>query len=397
MEAECKAWQKLDQMHSRTLGIICIVIVLITLVAGLWPFNFFLGNKVEWLMDRNGVHFYGQGMIISTEALNDFQNPSFPDRSITLEFWLRPLSVTRNLPHILTLYDGKAPDIALVGQWKTHLIIRSRTDNPSAHKRGKPYQEIGLSNALLKNRDVFITITSGSDGSVIYINGRLAQAYPRHRLLAETTPGDVRMIIGNGPTGKSYWNGNLMGLAVYNGALSADQVFSSYKIWTGHAAPPNSTGEGCLGMYFFQEKAGTVVHNACGPGFALAMPTTFKPLQRIVLSPPWQDFRWDWSFVSDVAVNIAGFIPLGFFFSVFLWRSTQRGKYFVYTTTLLMGFGLSLAIELTQVYLPTRYSQLADLVCNVAGTILGLVIFCIFHRVNSENGLRIIHTGENPP
>ena len=144
-------------------------------------------------------------------------------------------------------------------------------------------------------------------------------------------------------------------------------------------------------MYPFQEKAGTAVHNACGQEFALAMPTTFKPMQRTVLSPPWQDFQWDWSFVSDVAVNIAGFIPLGFFFSAFLWRSTQRRGCFVYEATLLLGFGLSLAIELTQVYLPTRYSQLADLVCNVAGTIMGLLIFYIFRRyidrVKTDYGL----------
>ena len=374
-----KAIRRLNQMGPRLSGTICLAILLLILAAGLWPFNFFPRNKVAWLPDQHGVHFYGQGMIIGSQAWNE-QQPLFPDRAITLELWLRPLLETSNLPHILTLYDENAPDISLIGQWKTHLVIRSRADNPPAGKRGKPYQEIGLNNALLKNRDVFITITSGSDGSVIYINGRHARTYPRHRLLAESTSEHVRMILGNAPTGESYWNGNLMGIAVYNRALSADQVSRSYETWTSPTPQPNSAGDGCLGMYRFQEKAGMVVHNDCGPEFALEMPTTFKPMRRTVLSPPWQDFQRGWSLVSDVAVNIAGFIPLGFFFSAFLWKSTQRRGYFVYAATLLMGFGLSLAIELTQVYLPTRYSQLADLVCNVAGTILGLLIFCIFRR-----------------
>lgn len=380
MNAAIKSIRRLNEMSPRLSGTICLAILLIILAAGLWPFNFFPKNKVEWMPDRDGVHFYGQGMIVGSEDWNQEQKPLFPDRSITLELWLRPLLETGNLPHILTLYDGNAPDISLIGQWKTHLIIRSRPDNRFAGKRGKPYQEIGLHNVLLKNRDLFITITSGSDGSVIYINGRLARTYPRHRLLADTTSGNVRMILGNAPTGESYWNGDLMGVAIYNRALSADQVSRSYETWNSPTPHPNPAGEGCLGMYLFQEKAGTVVHSACGPGFALAMPTTFKPIQRTVLSPPWQDFQWGWSIVSDVAVNIAGFIPLGFFFAAFLQRSTQRREYFVYAATLLMGFGLSLAIELTQVYLPTRYSQLTDLVCNVAGTILGLLLSKISPR-----------------
>lgn len=193
-------------------------------------------------------------------------------------------------------------------------------------------------------------------------------------------PIHIRMILGCTPTGESCWNGNLLGLALYNRALSADQVFSSYETWTGQRPLSNLDGKACLGMYAFQEKSGTVVHNACRSEAALAIPSTFKPLERTILRPLWQDFGWSWPLVSDVAVNIAGFIPLGFFFPLFLCRSTQLRQRFLFAVVLLAGFGLSLAIELTQVYLPTRNSQSADLVCNIAGTILGLMIFCIFHR-----------------
>ena len=67
----------------RTLGILCIASTLLILVAGLWPFNFWPENKVEWLKTERGVHFYGQGIIYSTIPL--FQPSNIPNKSITLE------------------------------------------------------------------------------------------------------------------------------------------------------------------------------------------------------------------------------------------------------------------------------------------------------------------------
>ena len=159
---------RLSDQSPRLLGALCLAILLIILVAGLWPFNFLARNKVAWLPDQDGVHFYGQGIIASTEPLNNTQKPLFPDKSITLEILLRPLLVTGNLPHILTLYDGHTPDIFFVGQWKSHLIIRSRADNPTMRKKGKTYGEIGLKNTLQKDQDCFLTITSGAGGTAIY-------------------------------------------------------------------------------------------------------------------------------------------------------------------------------------------------------------------------------------
>ncbi|MDP1990629.1 MAG: LamG-like jellyroll fold domain-containing protein [Syntrophales bacterium] len=223
----------MNDMKPRLLGTICLAILLIILVAGLWPFNFLSGNKVAWLPDQDGVHFYGQGIIASPEVLNKEQKLLFPDKSITLEMRLRPLLVTGNLPHILTLYDGRTPDIFFVGQWKSHLIIRSRTDNPAMRKKGKTYGEIGLNNALLKDQDCFLTITSGIGGTAVYINGKLMRSYANYNMLTGITERPVSLVLGNSPTGESYWNGNLTGLAIYNRVLPTDQVLKSYGTWTG--------------------------------------------------------------------------------------------------------------------------------------------------------------------
>jgi hypothetical protein len=91
--------------------------------------------------------------------------------------------------------------------------------------------------------------------------------------------------------------------------------------------------DGLVGLYPFNERKGSMVHNESNANDTLIIPGIFKPLQRKILYPLWLDFRWNLSFI--------------------------------------LGMGLSLAIELSQAYLPSRDSSPADGVSsNFAGTIL---------------------------
>jgi hypothetical protein len=380
MNLAFKYIRQLIDKSQRSSGAICIAILLVFIVAGFWPFNFFPKNKVEWLQDQNGVHFYGQGIIVSSDIGRKQEKPIFHNRSITLELRIRPLIETSNAPNILTLYDGKTPDIFAVRQWRNHLVIWSRTDNPAARKRGKPYQEMGLHNALLKNQDVFITITSGAEGSAIYLNGQSARTYPRHHLLAGDMQENVRLILGNSPTGESYWNGNLMGLAVYNRSLTPEQVAGDYQSWLQNDSFSIKQVSGIIGLYPFHERKGEMIRNVANPDETLIIPETFKPVQRKFLSPPWQDFAWNVSFVQDVAINLFGFIPFGFFFSAFLIKTTNLRRGISYFIVAMAGAGLSLSIELIQAWLPTRDSSFTDVISNSVGTILGIVTFQIFRK-----------------
>jgi len=301
-----------------------------------------------------------------------------------LEIRLHPLLVTSNLPHILTLYDGHTPDIFLVGQWKSHLIIRSRTDNPTMRKKGKTYGEIGLKNALQKDQDCLVTIASGAGGTALYLNGKFMHAYANHRMLAGMTESPVRLVLGNSPTGESYWNGKLLGLAVYNRVLSSDQVFKNYVAWTGKVPLRISADDGCLGIYPFNERTGTKVRNEINAINTLTIPKIFTPVQRKSLYPLGSEFRWNLSLFQDIATNIIGFIPLGFFFSALLLKITRLRRLPAYLLIAILGTGFSLTIELIQAYLPTRDSSLIDVVMNSAGAILGVAVYQILSKTESS-------------
>ena len=370
----------LNSLISRSPGAICLIVLLAILIAGLWPFNFFPENKVAWLTDRDGVRFYGQGIIAGPELDRNRQRSLFQNKSITIEIWLRPSLETSNAPSILTLYDGKSPDIFAFRQWRSHLVIWSRADDTAARKRGRPYQEMGFHDALIKDADVFIAVTSDASGSALFVNGRLVKPYPRRPLLAAAISGDVRLILGNSPSGESYWTGDIMGLAIYNRVLTPDEVARDHQSWLQNDSFSMKQQSGLVGLYPFYERKGEMIRNVINPDEMLTIPDTFKPVHRKILIPFLQDLRSNLSFSQDVAVNILGFIPAGFFFSLFLLKKTRRNKLTVYVIAALLGTGLSLFIELSQAWLPTRDSSLADVFCNAAGMILGITIYQVLYR-----------------
>jgi hypothetical protein len=356
--------------------LICLLIIFTILIAGLWPFNFLPPNKVRWLPDRSGVKIYGQGIIFTPHPGWSQEKSLFPDRAITIELWLHPHQETSHLPSILTFYDGHNPDIFLLGQWKSHLVIRSRTLGNENRKPGKVYQEIGLRNGLRKNQDVFITVTSKKEGSAIYVNGRLAEDYPRYRLLAGMTSGNIRLIVGNSPAGQGYWPGDILGMAVYRRALTPDEVAGNHLSWIQNDPYAVRKERSLIGLYLFYEREGKLIRNAVNPDDTLTIPDIFKPVRKVVLSPPWQsDLKWNGSFFQDMAINIVGFIPVGFFFSALLLTQTNRRRMTLYVMAVAIGMGLSLVVELTQAYLPARDSSLTDWLNNSLGTMLGVFIF----------------------
>jgi hypothetical protein len=376
--------RRLNDGNPWLLWAICVVVLVILIAAGLWPFNFRAGNKVAWLTSQNGVHFFGQGIIVGADIRNRGQKPPFSEKSITLELWLRPLQETTNLPQILTLYDGRSPEPLFVGQWKSHLVIRSRREEQVARVKEKSYREIGLQNGLIKNRDTFITITSGTGGTSVYVNGKSAQSYSNYNMLADVTERPLRFILGNSPTGESFWIGNLLGFAVYNRVLNATEVSKSHQAWTGEVPAVVSADAGCVGMYLFDERQGSTIHNKADSGGELVIPEVFEPVQRKYLASFQQSFRWSFSYLQDITINVIGFIPFGFFFCALLLKLTCMGRLSTSAVVFILGVVLSVAIEVSQAYLPTRDSSSTDVAMNSLGTILGIVMYQIHKKSDTR-------------
>jgi VanZ family protein len=91
---------------------------------------------------------------------------------------------------------------------------------------------------------------------------------------------------------------------------------------------------------------------------------------------------------SDFINNCLLFVPLGFSWSAWLLVQQNRSKLARIFLVLWVGIGLSSLAEFLQLFLPTRFPSLVDVVANFEGTLIGLVIFCI--RSTSDRGVHLV-------
>jgi VanZ family protein len=362
------------EINKKPLGFICWSIVILIALFGLWPFNLNPLNQVFWLKDEPGVRFSGPGHLYSPGSLSDF----FSGRSVSLECWLRPAAEPNNrLPHILSFWDGRRQEVFLLGQWKDALAIRVRTSRPDV-PRG--YRERGKGQVLVKNRMVFITLTSSPEGTTLYLDGARVKEFPGFPLLEDGPAGPSVLVLGNSATGKSYWEGDLLGLALYNRGLSDREVRENHARWIQRDYGSLKSGPGLIGLYPFNEGKGEQIGNLASDSYPFLKPAVFHPRQKVILEWPTKEQLKRWGFYQDVTVNILGFIPLGFFFALWMPRFSRLSVPAAGAVTLFLGALLSLGIELTQVYLPTRDSSAGDLIFNILGTLTGIIMLRLIAR-----------------
>ncbi|HAA03083.1 MAG TPA: hypothetical protein DCE18_06905 [Syntrophobacteraceae bacterium] len=340
----------------------------IILVAGLWPFDFLPGNGVTMQPGENRLVFNGHGVAVIGNHDLDRLRQDFAVKAVTAELWIKPtVEPTNGVPAILAFHDRQAGKSFFLGQWKTHLIVRTRTNLPTKNNRG--YREIGLRDALVPGNERFLTLASDANGTVIYLDGQLAQSHGQYQLFSETGGVD-ELVVGNSPSGKQGWSGEFWGLAVYNRALQPDEVIESYLGWM-DGSRERLWIENTLALYSFRGGSLPAVRNLASAGLDLVVPLVFVPLHRTILACSWDFAQHRWSTVQDVAINVVGFMPFGLL--AFLLLSGRghlsRGRTFVLVT--ILGLTLSVAIEWAQAYLPSRDSSLIDVVCNGVGTALG--------------------------
>lgn len=204
----------------------------------------------------------------------------------------------------------------------------------------------------------------------MYLDGVLKRTFPGFRFAPDCAG---QLVIGTSPVMDESWAGELRGLAVYGQDLTAAQVFKHYETWSAEGRPELSDDERATALYLFDERAGTAVHNAVPAGLDLYIPKRYALVHQIFLRPFWEEFEPRRSYLKDILINIIGLMPLGFFFAAY-WTSVRPIKHAVLITTLL-GFAVSLTIEVLQSYIPIRDSGTTDLITNTLGTFLGAKLY----------------------
>lgn len=322
-----------------------ISIIILFLYAGLRPFNFFPSNQVK--ADKQGLQFGPRGIAYSKDVVQRADA-----RGLTLSFSLTFLTLpSGSIPRILCLTNDKGDELFSIGQWKKSIIFRAqkRTDFRA------PALETSTGSLFEVGQTADIAISSGAEKANIFVNGNLVRQSNELAGLATILQNGFRLVVGNGPMGTQSWKGIVHSIIVYD-RESSDGIISR------DIHPILS--------YSLADKEPHLVQNSADLNNPLIIPKAFRGIKREFLVPIWAIERSP-SLAADMIINLAGFVPFGIVAFLFFRQSRRHFSSFLLGLT--SGIAMSLFIEVLQVFLPGRTSQMTDLLLNSLGTLIGVI------------------------
>lgn len=350
--------------EKKTVAIICFGILSVMTVAAFWPFSFDLTNRVTWLSDENGLNFSRGGIVLSTKGFEFADSKSMA--SVSLELWLE--GSQENYSNALLAFSTPAnPDQFRLRQSHDFLLILQQ---PRARSRHMGMTWLWVPHVFQSHKPRFIAISSGASGTTVYLDGVPAMNSSTFKIDPKGFSG--QLIVGTSPTVYDTWRGKLLGLALFGRELKPSQVSDHYQAWLS-GRPKAAGSEQAAALYTFEERAGNVVHNQGISGPDLAIPATFNIPYKPFLKSPWREFYPNEAYLRDTLINIAGFVPFGFFFGMLFSSGQASGK--IAVATIVLGTVFSLTIEVLQWFIPMRDSGTTDVFTNTLGTALGVMLY----------------------
>jgi len=264
---------------------ILIILLLGILFYGLRPKNFNFENGVTWLKDGPGVRFNKYGLAFAQSFLKQVDNDATFENGFSIELSFKPTGNTSGgFGFVLSIHDGSDRNQLLVGQWRSYIIVMNGDDYD--HKRKNP--RISVDTALQKDKPIFLTITTGKQGTRIYINGKLAKSNSKLKITLPS--GDnSRLTVGNSVYGNNSWEGEILGLSLYGYTVSDDEVASHFERWSKELNFTFAKAYQSVLLYTFEEGKGTQALDQSGNGAHLEIPQKMQVLQKRFLSVPWHN------------------------------------------------------------------------------------------------------------
>lgn len=356
---------------------ICLAAMLLGIFFfGLRPKSYYLFNNVTWIANQAGIHIGNYGIAYTDTCFASDEN-SFrsPDRGLSLEIALQSDALKEDrFKFLLVLYNGDDSKQLLIGQWRSSIIFMNGND----YDGKKGIKKIGIDEALLPLKTRFVTITSGEEGTSVYIDGQLAAKKGDLFLKIPEGSQGTRLVVGNSVYGRHSWEGNIYGLAIYQYTLTAKDAALHFQRWSKEGDFWFVKEDGPKMLYIFDEKTGETAFDQAGGNHHLTIPSIMKMLKREMLLLPWHEIQFNRSLVQDIIINIFGFIPLGFLLNILFINMTVFIKRHALLITVFLSFVISLIIEIAQSWIPSRSSSMLDLILNTSGALLG-ALFCRFY------------------
>ena len=335
------------------------LVAVITLAAGLHPKEFRFRNSVERTEDAAGLHFVKYGVAYTDPILDVTTVEQLNLNGFELALSLGgQTKEQRGFAFIAQIHSGDPATQFIVGRYADHLIVMYGDDYRHRFKRPR------ISTVLTKSQrtdGVTIVIRSDQNGSSIKLDGVVVAQNDGVRFQIPHSPKDTRIVLGNSVYGAHSWEGELREFALSEAGRMNDPILSySMNNILDEAVPNNGSAVGDL-----------------------RIPQRFPVVERNFLAWPFNhQFETSSSFFNDVLLNLFGFTPFGFVVGILL---LYRSKIKLIGLSILGSAAMSLCIEYAQTWMPSRSSSLLDLLLNIGGGFLGVILLVALIRYPKRN------------
>ena len=347
------------------------IMVFVTLFFGLRPKDFSFSNQVTWIKDQSGIRFEKSGMAYSKPIIDSTATALSGPDGFSIEMALKPQSFNdEGFNFILSIHDGKDRDQLLIGQWRSWIIIMNGDD----YSNKKKIPRIVVDPISPTPTKIFLSITTGKEGTKAYVNGQLVKTNS-DLILKFPKRGESRLVIGNSVYGKHSWKGEIYGLGFYGYPLTNQDATTHFDRWLKERNFSFAKKEKPFMLYLLNEEKGTRAIDQGIANLSLEIPAKVNVLEKRILSPPWRDLKLNGHFLQDAVINFIGFMPLGFIMIATLIQFHRSFGKRVVLITVALCFLVSLAIEIIQAWIPSRSSQMSDLMLNTCGAWVGAMIY----------------------
>jgi len=347
-----------------------VAITLVMLWAGLDPKGYRFRNEVEWIEGRAGVRFGRFGRIETGPFLSLERAAALNRDGYALEVELDPAPDPHGGFRVLaSFHSGVDATQLIVAMWRSQLIVMNGNDYNN--KRRLP--RITADTSKFPKGPLLLTISSTTNGTSLYLNGKPVATSAKLHLTLPSEMKPTCLLLGNSASASQPWLGVISFFSFLPRPLTASEVESR---WRTRSNPSASTAEALL-LYRFEEAGGSTIRNHGLLVASLTIPPRLHALGRRFLQGSLATSTPSHSLTLDTVVNFIGFMPFGASLAiVFRPRAPRR----IILITLFIGFALSLAIELTQAWMPSRDSSLRDLLLNTAGAPLGAWLWLLVRQ-----------------
>jgi glycopeptide antibiotics resistance protein len=359
--------------HQKIIAIIVAVfLIVLFLFFGLRPKTWPGNNGVSWLPEEKALRFKPPGIAYVDDFSFSHVETLFTEFSFHVTVSPERLSFLGFKP-ILLVHAGDDSKQLSVWHWGPSLIVMNGDDYDYTRKLPRIFGE----NVLTTSKQSFISVTSGSHGSHLYIDGEEVASSKEMRLKLPETSGKRRLVLGNSVRGDQGWEGDLFAFGLYGKAFSQAEIKNHFQTWKKSGKLPQSQFDNLQLLYNFENVKGAQVMEASGKGPPLFIPSKPLVLQKAFLVVPGRDIEMNSLFAIDVFLNLAGFVLLGAVLYHCLIQFDLPFSTYLPWVVLLFCFLLSLSLEILQTSLPTRVSSLLDLILNTLGGWLGAKLYAM--------------------